>query len=257
MFATTTETNWDSLPPNLRLRIGFQTTWRAEHAGQSVYAHNFGLHVGDDAGSVLQRRVALAQALKVAPVWMTQVHGIECARLAGPPDDHTDTVTADAAWTTQPGVAAAIMTADCLPVLVTDHHGRAVAAAHCGWRGLLDGVLQNTVASFADHRFLDGPLHAWLGPCIGPESFEVGNDVRDAFMARHPQCAHFFSPSVAASGDKWLADLQGIAAHMLNVSTPTVISRDKRDTFRDPRLNSFRRDRITGRQVSLIWIKTP
>lgn len=255
-----TDIDWPTLPADVRSRIGFAATDRNESAGASVYALNFGLHVNDDAAQVLERRRALALQCGAVPVWMTQVHGTECAILQQVPVHHEDALTADAAWTRTSGVAATVMTADCLPVLMVDHKGRAVAAAHGGWRGLLDGVLQSTLQAFKAAGMLDGPLHAWLGPCIGPSSFEVGADVRDAFIANSPAFAAFFQQKMAdplhhGTPAKWTADLQAIARTILQDHCDCIISSDPRDTFADPMLHSYRRDKITGRQASLIWIK--
>lgn len=249
--------SWSGLPAVARARVRFASTWRGEPVLQGSYACNYGLHVGDVPETVMARRLALAAHHGISPVWMKQIHGTQCARLnathaSNPPED---AVVADAAYTTEPGVAAVIMTADCLPVLLTDHRGRAVAAAHCGWRGLLDGILEQVLSAFAADGLLDGPLHAWLGPCIGPESFEVGAEVYDAYCRADPLHAVAFK-SLDGSANKWMADLQVLAVQRLQRHAEVVVDRDLRDTFRHPNLNSFRRNRITGRQASLIWLDT-
>ncbi len=250
-----TDILWPTLPEHVRRRIGFVSTQRKRPPTLSVYDLNFGLHVGDDPVQVLERRRQLAHMHDMQPVWMKQVHGTECAMISQVPASHNDTLTADAAWTKEPGLAVVVMTADCLPVLLVDAEGRAVAAVHCGWRGLLDGVLQNTIDRFEQAGFLQTGLHAWLGPCIGPKSFEVGSEVRDAFVAKEPALADHFKLSQPGICDKWLADLHSIAAHILSVRSHTILSQDKRDTYADPLLHSFRRDRVTGRQASLIWLR--
>lgn len=255
-------TVWPGLPAHLHARIGFLTTGRAESTGQSTYAFNLGLHVGDTPDAVLQRRTHLATHHRIAPVWMKQVHGCACVTLQAQDSVPHDALTADAAFTQHAGVAAVVMTADCLPVLLTDAQGRAVAAAHCGWRGLLDGVLDSVIDQFETAGLLDGPLHAWLGPCIGPASFEVGDSVRSAYVKADPAWGNAFRPIPGGLRDegrykpgKWLADLPELARHALQRRHPVTVDWDGRDTYTDPNLNSFRRNPVTGRQASLIWLR--
>ncbi|WIM06425.1 MAG: peptidoglycan editing factor PgeF [Candidatus Nitricoxidivorans perseverans] len=180
-----------------------------------------------------------------APRWLRQVHGIVCvaAETALPQTE------ADASVTRRPGVVCAVRTADCLPVLLCDDEGAVVAAAHAGWRGLAAGVIESTVREMA----LPGErLMAWLGPAIGPEHFEVGGEVREAFLAADPGAAGAFA---ARGGDKWLCDLYALARRRLAAMGVLRVHGGGLSTFGDPaRFFSYRRDRETGRMASLIWI---
>lgn len=223
---------------------------------------NLGRPSGDDAAAVDTNRQRLADAIGHAPVFLHQVHGVVSVVL--PPDPAPaagQTIEADACTSRTPGVVCTVRAADCLPVLFTDPAGRAVAAAHAGWRGLAQGVLEQTVAQL---RSLLAPgadgLLAWLGPCIGPQAFEVGEEVRVAFVGVDPQAAPCFTP--LANG-KWLADLAGLARLRLqalgridlhgNDSTPAWC------TVGNPsRFFSHRRDTValggSGRMAACIWI---
>ncbi len=156
---------------------------------------------------------------------------------------------ADAAFSRQPGVVCAVMTADCLPVLFCDRAGSVVAAAHAGWRGLLSGVLEQTVVGM---RVPGEQLLAWLGPAIGPENFEVGDEVRQAFVASDAAATLAFKPH--AQG-KWLANLELLARQRLNSMGVGAIFGGGMCTVDDhSRFYSYRRDGITGRMASLIWL---
>ena len=179
---------------------------------------NLGLHVGDDPSSVMANRLRVSQALQARPVWLHQVHGTEVLRLQGP---LVDGLTADAVCTTERGLACTIMVADCLPVLFADPLGRVVAAAHAGWRGLAGphqpgGVIHATVAAVRGTLSREwgvagpAPLVAWLGPCIGPDAFEVGPDVIQAFTHQGFEAAGLWRPHPTHNG-KWLMDLAGLA----------------------------------------------
>ena len=192
---------------------------------------NLGDHVRDDPAAVATNRRALQQAIAARPVFLQQVHGIAVATLdAGTPD----ATIADAGVTAAPGVACTIMVADCLPVLLTDREGSAVAAAHAGWRGLAGeggkGVLESVFESFwhfpsversqiAMKKVASNTL-AWLGPCIGPQAFEVGAEVREAFCAADARAARCFT---ALGGGKYLADLPGLARQRLHGLGVTAI----------------------------------
>ncbi|GAA3589169.1 purine nucleoside phosphorylase YfiH [Gibbsiella greigii] len=208
---------------------------------------NLGTHVGDDAQAVAANRARLVAgaALPQMPVWLEQVHGTRVLRLDGtPPQD----VCADAVYTRLVGQVCAVMTADCLPVLFCSRSGDEVAAAHAGWRGLCQGVLENTVAAFAAGP---GDISAWLGPAIGPQRFEVGAEVRAAFIAVDPQAAGAFTPY----GDKFLADIYQLARQRLGRAGVTAVYGGGRCTVAESRqFFSFRRDGITGRMASLIWL---
>jgi YfiH family protein len=208
---------------------------------------NLGLHVGDDMNTVRQNRALLQARLPGAPVWLNQVHGahvVDAATFTGIPD-------ADASFATRPGVVCAIMTADCLPVLFADRDGAVVGAAHAGWRGLAQGVLQNTVARMRDAGA--GEITAWLGPAIGPQAFEVGAEVRAAFADADPATAAAFT--VQADG-KYLADIYLLARRALAGCGVQQVGGGGLCTVTDTaRFYSYRRDRVTGRMASLIWIR--
>lgn len=208
---------------------------------------NLGDHVGDDPGRVAANRAELRRQLPDEPLWLTQVHGTTVVDAALAPQG----TSADASFARQPGLVCAVMTADCLPVLFCDQAGTVVAAAHAGWRGLLDGVLENTIAAL---QVAPGELLAWLGPAIGPERFEVGGEVREAFIARDPATAGCFRPY----GDKWLADIYTLARQRLLQAGLTAISGGEECTVGDAeRYFSYRRDGVTGRMATLIWLETP
>lgn len=206
---------------------------------------NLADHVGDDPGHVAANRATLRPFLPSEPVWLTQVHGIATVDAGNCPK----TAEADAAWARQPGVVCAVMTADCLPVLLCDRAGTVVAAAHAGWRGLAAGVLESTVAAMAVPA---GALLAWLGPAIGAHRFEVGDDVRTAFVGNDPGAAAAFVPQ--ASG-KWLADLARLARRRLQQVGVHAIYGGGLCTVSEPeRFFSYRRDGVTGRMATLIWL---
>jgi hypothetical protein len=207
---------------------------------------NLGAHVEDDPAHVAQNREMLRSALPSEPVWLTQVHGadvVDAASVAGLPE-------ADASFTTQAGVVCAVQTADCLPVLLSDVAGKVVGAAHGGWRGLAAGVLQNTVQRMREAGANE--LLAWLGPAIGPQHFEVGAEVRAAFVEREPQAAQAFT---AKADGKFLADIYLLARQALASAGVSRVSGGGFCTVADARrFYSYRRDRVTGRMASLIWI---
>jgi YfiH family protein len=213
---------------------------------------NLGLHVGDDAGLVAHNRLQLQQACGVRAVFMDQVHGVDMLELS---DQSPDGMAADGAFTTQAGLACTVMVADCLPVLFCDALGRQVAAAHAGWRGLLGsqgrGVLEAAVARFASTH----GLLAWLGPCIGPEAFEVGEEVRAAFVAATPQAAVCFR---AGAPGKWLADLPALARQRLAaLGVAQTYGNDGSPAWctvgNASRFFSHRRDGVSGRLAACIW----
>jgi polyphenol oxidase len=213
---------------------------------------NLGDHVGDRGTDVAANRKILRQAIPAKPVFLTQVHGAQVVCLT---DQTTDGTVADACITDQRGVACTIMVADCLPILLTNEQGSRVAAVHAGWRGLAgcdgDGVLESAVRCFGTQ------VMAWLGPCIGPQAFEVGADVRDAFVANDPAAKAFFIPH--ASG-KWMADLQGLARQRLaGLGVKEIFGNDGSQdwcTFSQlSRFFSHRRDGVSGRMAACIWLE--
>ena len=217
---------------------------------------NLGDHVGDAPSAVAQNRARLAQQLSGAqPVFMKQIHGSDVLML-----DHTTPhgLSFDAACTTQTNLACTVMVADCLPVLLVDTRGRAVAAAHAGWRGLAQGVLEKTAHAVSAAAHCEPPaLRAWLGPCIGQPAFEVGQDVRNAFVSQHAQAEVFFKPRDASPG-KWLADLSGLARWRLNLMGVRDVSGNDGSAAwctvqNRSQFFSFRRDGVSGRFAACIW----
>ncbi|UZE17152.1 peptidoglycan editing factor PgeF [Pseudomonas sp. B21-054] len=206
---------------------------------------NLGDHVGDDPSAVAENRRRLTEHFAITPAWLQQVHGIAVVEA-----DPTQVATADASWTTTPGIACAAMTADCLPVLFCNRAGTRVAAAHAGWRGLANGVLEATLDSLEDPA---DEILAWLGPAIGPQAFEVGPEVREAFIAQLPQAAQAFVPSRNAG--KFLADIYALARLRLAARGVTTVYGGGLCTVTDPRFFSYRRAARTGRFASLIWIE--
>ena len=206
---------------------------------------NLGDHVGDDAANVAANRAALREHLPAEPAWLKQVHGIATVN----PKKSPKLKEADAAFTRDSGVVCAVMTADCLPVLFCDRAGTVVAAAHAGWRGLAAGVLEATMTQMA---VPPGELLAWLGPAIGPSAFEVGDEVRAAFVADDPAAALAFKPHFSG---KWLADIYLLARQRLNARGVGGIHGGGRCTVGEAQhFFSYRRDGVTGRMATLIWI---
>lgn len=214
---------------------------------------NLGGHVGDDPAAVAANRKKLGEVLALpnAPYWLSQVHGTTVVSLDGEPGGLPE---GDASTTTQANTVCAVLTADCLPVLFCDRQGTQVAAAHAGWRGLAAGVLEATVASF---NTAPENLIAWLGPAIGPQVFEVGDEVRQAFCQIEPRAAAaFMAIDSDANEKKWLADVYQLARQRLvSVGVENVYG-GGRCTFTEAEtFYSFRRDSNTGRMVSLIWFE--
>lgn len=231
-------------------RVRAAITLRAGGVSQYPYGTlNLADHVGDDPAAVAENRRRLADVLRLpaAPVWLTQVHGCQVAdvgRDAAPCE-------ADAAFADRPGRVCAVLTADCLPLLVADRAGTQVAAVHAGWRGLAAGVVEAALA-----RFEGTPrgLLVWLGPAIGPQAFEVGGEVRDAFVARDPGAAACFAP--LRPGRSWLADIYALARRRLARAGVGFVGGGGYCTVSDAaRFYSYRRDGVTGRMASLIWIE--
>lgn len=220
------------------------------HGGVSTgpyAALNLGNHVGDDPQRVAANRALLGQHLPMEPLWLTQVHGTTVVNAACT-CPHAE---ADASIARMANRICAIMTADCLPVLFCDTQGTAVGAAHAGWRGLNAGVLEATVKAMQTPL---GEIMAWLGPAIGPEAFEVGPEVRAAFMVQDAIAESAFRPS--ANENKWLADLYQLARQRLAACGVTQVYGGNRCTFTEEEtFFSYRRDGTTGRMASLIWLE--
>lgn len=220
-------------------------TTRLGGVSQGPYASlNLGNHVQDDAAAVAANRAQLRSRLPAEPVWLNQVHGthvVQADAVVGVPD-------ADASYTRQPGVVCAVLTADCLPVLFCARDGSVVAAAHAGWRGLATGVLETTLGAM---QVPPGEVMVWMGAAIGPNAFEVGSEVRDTFVANHPQSTMAFTPH----RQKWLADITTLARIRLNACGVTAVYGGGLCTYTDAeRFYSYRRDGKTGRMASLIWL---
>jgi YfiH family protein len=209
---------------------------------------NLAEHVGDDAGAVAANRGFLEQAMRLPamPSWLQQVHGtqvVDAAGLRAP-------VAADAAYALEPGVVCAVLTADCLPVLLCDRGGRAVAAAHAGWRGLAAGVIERTIAAMA---VPESELVAWLGPAISADAYVVGEEVRETFITHDPAAEMAFWP---AAGGGWHTDLYRLARQRLRSHGVIAVHGGEFCTCQDPvRFYSYRRDGVTGRMASLIWLQ--
>jgi polyphenol oxidase len=234
-----------ALPSGVRAAF----TTRLGGASQPPWdSFTLGVHVGDAPEHVAANRARLRELLGLPhePAWLSQVHGTAVAELdaSRPPG----TITADASVTAAAGRACVIMVADCLPVLFAARDGRRIGAAHAGWRGLAAGVLEKTVAAL---DVAPGELTAWLGPAILQPNFEVGADVRDAFLAGDPGVAHYFVPNAR---DRWQADLVGLARRRLPAAGVKEICGGEWCTVADPRrFFSHRRDGKGGRMAALIW----
>lgn len=227
---------------------------------------NLGVAVGDDAAAVTENRARFAAALGARPTWLRQVHGIHVIRLRADqtPDQPEAPLEsekpADAAWTSDPGIACTVQVADCLPVLFAARNGRAVAAAHAGWRGLSAGVLEATLQALQQGADVaPGDVVAWLGPCIGPRQFEVGADVLRAFSDElgNPLDADSFVPRHRAGGSaRWLANLQRLAQRRLVAAGVGAVSLSAGCTVEEEsRFFSFRRDGVTGRMAAAIFLR--
>ena len=220
-------------------------TTRAGGVSEGPYASmNLATHVGDDVAAVAENRRRLRVRVPAEPLWLSQVHGVAVVRA----EDTVEGAEADAAYTRRKGRACAVLTADCLPVLLCNDAGTAVCAAHAGWRGLAGGVIESAVRAMGEPP---ARLLAWLGPAIGPQAFEVGTEVRETFLAHSQEAAAAFA---AKQNGKWLADLYRLAEQRLNALGVARVFGGGYCTFSEPeRFYSFRREKETGRMASLIW----
>lgn len=234
--------NWD-VPTHIR---AFSST-RLDGVSQGVYhGLNLGTHVGDDLLLVERNRALLkkAAALPSSPIWLNQTHSNQLINVDRPTSQVLD---ADGAITTQANVVCAVMTADCLPVLLTDSKGSKVAAVHAGWRGLAGGIIENAVIQF------DSPVIAWLGPAISKSAFEVGQDVFDIFVAHSSDAQSAFKP---LGQGKYLADINELAKQRLHSLGVKAIYQSDLCTYKQTdTFYSYRRDGVTGRQATFIWIE--
>lgn len=226
-------------PANVK---SLQTTRLGGVSAAPYSSFNLGDHVGDEIKDVVANR----QQLPSPAAWLRQTHStiVVDASMVNTP------IEADASFSRSEGVVSVVMTADCLPVLFCDQQGTVVAAAHAGWRGLCDGILEATVKAMdvkAEH------IMAWLGPAIGPQAFEVGDDVRNEFIRHTAIAAAAFTPH---SNGKWLGNIYLLARQRLNQLGVTQIYGGTECTFSDSeRYFSYRRDGVTGRMASLIWLE--
>lgn len=226
------------------------TTTRQGGSSRTPFAAmNLADHVEDDPETVATNRRHLREMLSLPaePVWLRQVHGRGIVTL----DRSAAGVEADGAVSYTPGQVCAVLTADCLPVLLCDRAGTRVGAAHAGWRGLAEGVIEAAVAALG----LPGTsLMAWLGPAIGPHAFEVGDEVRTAFVAQNPESSSAFVPKA----ERWHADLYRLAHQRLAALGIDEVYGGEWCTYEDhERFYSYRRDGRTGRMASLIWLEPP
>ncbi|MGR5132691.1 peptidoglycan editing factor PgeF [Vibrio alfacsensis] len=235
--------NW-SAPKNVK---AFASTRVGGFSTGSYQGLNLGAHVGDDWSLVEKNRdwLALQVNMPNAPVWLNQTHSTVVAQINEPTLDVLD---ADGVFTSSQDVVCSAMTADCLPVLLTNTQGTQVAAVHAGWRGLANGIVENALALFS------GEVIAWLGPAIGPQAFEVGEDVLQAFVDFDSQARHAFLPRDISG--KWFADMPKLATQRLNKAGVTQVFDSGLCTFQDSdSFYSYRRDGVTGRQATFIWIE--
>ena len=232
---------WDA-PPNVRALM----TTRNGGVSKGVYASmSLGDHVGDDFTHVARNRAILCGYLPGEPVWLKQVHGTAVIDAAAGQSG----AEADASVSRSVGAVCAVMTADCLPLLLCDAAGSVVAAAHAGWRGLAEGVIERTVAAM---QVDPATVMAYLGAAIGPQAFEVGAEVRAAFVAQDAAAQQAFTPH---SEGKWLADIYLLARQRLARLGVEKICGGEYCTFTETeRFYSYRRDGATGRMASLVWL---
>lgn len=222
------------------------TTLRQGGVSKSPYdSFNLATHVGDELSMVNQNRAMLKVPNEVQ--WLEQVHSIEAVLL--PRDEIVP--KADAAYTSDKNVICAVMTADCLPLLITDKQGSCVAAIHAGWRGLCDGIVEATIQKLPVEA---EKLMVWLGPAIGADVYEVGKEVYDAFTAKHDEAKQVFT---ATTEGHWLFDIYWLARFRLNkMGVTQIYGGDHCTLSEEDKFFSYRRDGVTGRMASLIWIET-
>lgn len=255
-------------PPDVHAAVSVREGPHGPYATSAHYGFNIGSRCGDDPAAVAFNRDLLREALSLPsePRWLRQVHGTHVARFPPPSlagegsprmartgeekaAQDLQEPEADAAVTSTPGVVLAIQTADCLPVLFCAEDGSEVAAAHAGWRGLSAGVLEATIVAMQTRR---ENIIAWLGPAIAAQSYEVGDEVRDVFLAHDPAAARAFT---ATRPQHWSCDLYALARRRLLHAGVTRVFGGDFDTFTDPRLHSYRRDGAhSGRMASLVWM---
>lgn len=233
-------------PKNIK---SFTTTRKGGVSKPPFDSFNIAYHVNDNPNDILTNRALLHEQLPCSAVWLEQIHSNKVIEVNSKTDLNI-VEQADALFTKEKNIPLAIMTADCLPILLTDKKGSQIAAIHGGWRGLAGGIINNTVACFDCNP---SDIKAWLGPAIGPERFEVGQDVIDAFSKLNINHLSGFKPQ---KNGKFLADIFVLAQQLLIQLGISNISSEQRCTYDDPELfYSYRRDNQTGRMASLIWIE--
>jgi YfiH family protein len=239
-------TDW--IVPDWPAPAGVKSLITTRNGGVSTGAFaslNLGSRSGDEVAAVAANRERLRRSIPQEPKWLRQIHGTKAVVADGP----IDSTEADASVARQRGTVCAVLVADCLPVLLCDSDATVVAIAHAGWRGLSGGVIENTVRAtgVAPNRLL-----AYLGPAIGPAAYEVGTDVREAFVRRNAAAASAFT---ANGRDKWMADLFTLARQRLASTGVSRVFGGSLCTASDPaRFFSYRRDGVTGRMAALIWL---
>ena len=230
-------------PENIK---AFTSTRKAGVSEGAFASFNLALHVEDNPQQVKQNRQLLFEALNLPsePVWLEQVHGVQVINA-----DHADnTPQADAAFSTEKNKVCVVMIADCLPVLICNRQGTKVAAAHAGWRGLQAGVIEASIESLQENR---QDILVWLGPAIGPDTFEVGDDVRQKFITEIPETVSAFTVSKPGH---WLANIYELAKIRLqNMGIDQIYGGDFCTYTDQQHFYSYRRDGVTGRMASLIW----
>ncbi|MEF1312218.1 peptidoglycan editing factor PgeF [Vibrio mytili] len=235
--------NWPA-PKNIK---AFASTRQGGFSTGPYRGLNLGTHVGDNLSHVEKNRQWLVQQMNMpsSPIWLNQTHSTVIADVA---DSTSEVLDADGCFTSSPQVICSAMTADCLPVLLSNTLGTQVAAVHAGWRGLANGIVENALGLFS------GEVMAWLGPAIGSAVFEVGEDVLQAFVDFDPQAQLAFTPRDVEG--KWLADMSMLATQRLNKAGVSQVFDSGLCTLQNSDdFYSYRRDGITGRQATFIWIE--
>lgn len=249
--------NFPDLPEQAKARVVAGTTTRTDGVSVDCYAGlNLANHVGDEIKNVAANRAILRDqlALPSEPYWLNQTHSATVIEIPyqyryNPSAGKDSILEADASYTKLVNHVCTVMTADCLPLLIVDEEATKVAAIHAGWRGLAQGIIQSTIDALAIQT---DKLHVWLGPAIGPSTFEVGTEVKDAFVAKEPANIEAF---VATSPNKFLCDIYQLAKQELSSLGIKHISGGEFCTVSDAqKFYSYRRDGQTGRMASLIWL---
>jgi hypothetical protein len=239
----------DWLVPDWDAPAGVRALVTTRAGGVSLAPHdsfNLGTRCGDDPDAVARNRALLRAGLPAEPAWLKQVHGATVVNAA----DIDGEVDADASYARSPGTVCGVLVADCMPVLLAARDGSAVAVAHAGWRGMSLGVIEATIATMG---VAPQQLVAWLGPAIGPERFEVGPDVLEAFVRGDAGAGAAFVPYPGRDG-KYLCDLYALARRRLQALGVMQVSGGGYCTVSESRFYSYRRDKVTGRMGAFVWI---